>query len=185
VVSAPVLVLPGYADSGPDHWQSHWERDEPACRRVAQDDWLEPKRQDWLARLDRYVAECAAPPVLIAHSLGCALVAHCAQDAIAPRIAGALLVAPPDVDEVCHLLPEIETFAPMPTGRLPFRSIVVSSTDDPYVEPPRARAFAAAWGARLVELAGAGHINADSNLGDWPAGHRLLEELLVPGTRGA
>ena len=45
----PILILPGYADSEPDHWQSHWERADPACRRVVQDDWLEPRLDDWLA----------------------------------------------------------------------------------------------------------------------------------------
>jgi predicted alpha/beta hydrolase family esterase len=55
---------------------------------------------------------------------------------------------------------------------------VVASSDDPYADPARARAFASAWGSRIVELPAAGHINAESNLGDWAAGHRLLEELL-------
>ena len=115
--------------------------------------------------------------MLVAHSLGCALVAH-AADALRERVAGALLVAPPDVDEVCHLLPEIESFAPMPLRRLPFPAVVVASTNDPYAEPARARGFADAWGARYVELDGAGHVNVDSGHGDWPEGQRLLAELL-------
>src|SRR5580765_3267674 len=109
-----------------------------------------------------------ATGTLAAHSLGCALVAHSATERRAARIAGALLVAPPDVDEVCHLLPEIESFAPMPMRRLPFPAVVVGSTDDPYAEPARVRAFAEAWGARLVELAGAGHVNVESGHGEWP-----------------
>jgi predicted alpha/beta hydrolase family esterase len=92
-------------------------------------------------------------------------------------VAGALLVAPADVDEIQHLLPEVASFAPVPLVRLPFRSVVVTSADDPYVEPARARRFATAWGARLVERGRAGHINAESGFGEWPAGHRLLDEL--------
>jgi predicted alpha/beta hydrolase family esterase len=67
----------------------------------------------------------------------------------------------------------------VPLEPLPFRAIVVSSATDPYVDPARARQMAEAWGARLVEVGDAGHMNAESNLGDWPAGHRLLEELLA------
>lgn len=173
----PILILPGYADSGPDHWQSHWERGDPACRRVAQDDWLAPRLSDWRVLLDRYVRECAAPPVLVAHSLACALVARWATDA---RVAakGALLVAPADVDSAAHTPDEVRSFSPIPLIRLPFPSIVVASTDDPFVSPERAAAFARAWGSRLVTLEGAGHINADSGFGPWPEGRRLLTELI-------
>src|SRR2546427_295372 len=71
----PVLVLPGYGDSGPGHWQSLWEAEDGRFRRVLQRDWLLPERAEWLAALEREIAACAAPPVLVAHSLGCALVA--------------------------------------------------------------------------------------------------------------
>ncbi|PYM48393.1 MAG: hypothetical protein DME16_11120, partial [Candidatus Rokuibacteriota bacterium] len=42
VTTTPVLVLPGYGDSGPEHWQSLWEAEDPACRRVVQRDWMLP-----------------------------------------------------------------------------------------------------------------------------------------------
>jgi predicted alpha/beta hydrolase family esterase len=178
VARAPILILPGYADSGPDHWQSHWEREDPECRRVVQDDWLLPRREDWLAALDRHVAECAAAPVLVAHSLACSLVAHWAGR---PRSAakGALLVAPADVDSPLRTPEEVRSFSPIPLARLPFPSIVVASTDDPFASLERAAAFAAAWGSRLVTLEGAGHINADAGFGPWPEGRRLLAELLA------
>src|SRR5262249_60590008 len=51
--TTPILILPGYADSGPDHWQSHWERTDARCQRVVQRDWLEPRLDDWLSVLDR------------------------------------------------------------------------------------------------------------------------------------
>ena len=173
----PILILPGYGDSGPDHWQSHWERDDPACRRVVQHDWLEPKLADWLAALDRAVRACAAPPVLAAHSLACALVAQWAARPTAP-VKGALLVAPADVDSPLHTPEEVRGFGPIPLVPLPFPSIVVASSDDPFVTPARAAAFAAAWGSRLVTLAGAAHINADAGFGPWPEGRKLLAELL-------
>jgi serine hydrolase len=176
VPSVPILILPGYADSGPDHWQSHWERADPACRRVVQDDWLEPKLSDWLAALERDVAACAAPPVLVAHSLGCALAVHWAtRDGAVAR--GALLVAPADVDSPAHTPDEVRSFSPLPLRPLPFPSIVVASRDDPFVTLERAGSFARAWGSRLVTLDRAGHINADAGFGPWPEGRRLLGDL--------
>ena len=173
---APVLVLPGYADSGPEHWQSFWERDDPNCRRVVQDDWLEPKLGDWVAALDRAVAACAAPPVLVAHSLGCALAVRWAARPGA-RARGALLVAPADVDSPDHTPDEVREFGPMPLEPLPFPSIVVASTDDPFVSTARAQVFARAWGSRLVTLPAAGHVNADAGFGPWPEGRALLAQL--------
>jgi serine hydrolase len=172
----PMLILPGYGDSGPDHWQSHWERADSACRRVVQDDWLTPRLEHWLAALDRHVAECAAPPVLVAHSLACSLVAHWAGRARSTA-KGALLVAPADVDSPLRTAEEVRNFSPIPLVRLPFASIVVASSDDPFVSLNRATAFAAAWGGRLVTLAHAGHINADAGFGPWPEGRALLAEL--------
>jgi predicted alpha/beta hydrolase family esterase len=175
--TTPILILPGYGDSGDDHWQTHWERADSACRRVAQHDWLVPKRADWVRELERAVAACASPPVLVAHSLACALVAHWAAET--PRSAkAALLVAPADVDSPLHTADEVRSFSPMPMRRLPFPAIVVASTDDPFAPIARASAFADAWGSRLVILDRAGHINADAGFGPWPEGRVLLSELL-------
>jgi predicted alpha/beta hydrolase family esterase len=178
VARVPILILPGYADSGPDHWQSYWERMDPMCRRVVQDDWLAPRRDAWLSALERYVAECAAPPVVVAHSLACALVAHWASR---PGIVakGALLVAPADVDSPFRTPDEVRSFSPISLKRLPFPSVVVASTDDPFVSMERANEFAAAWGSRMVTLEKAGHINADAGFGPWPEGRRLLDQLVA------
>ncbi len=174
----PVLVLPGYGDSGPGHWQSLWEAEDGRFRRVLQRDWLLPERAEWLATLEREIAACAAPPVLVAHSLGCALVAHRVAAAGGGGIRAALLVAPADVEMIASVLDAVQSFTPVPLVRLPFPSVVVASTDDPYLTPARAEAFARAWGSRLVALKGAGHINTDSGFGAWDEGRRLLEELL-------
>ena len=171
-----VLVLPGYGDSGPAHWQTLWEA-RHGYTRVVQADWLAPRRDDWVRTLEHAVRHAPAPVTLVAHSLGCILVAHWARSGTVERVGGALLVAPPDVDEIHHLLPEVESFAPVPLDRLPFRSIVVASSTDPYVTADRARGMADGWGATFVDLGDAGHVNAESNLGDWPDGHRLLDQL--------
>jgi predicted alpha/beta hydrolase family esterase len=181
VSATPILILPGYGDSGPDHWQSRWEAADPACRRVVQRDWLLPTLEEWLATLERHIAECESPPVLAAHSLGCSLVAHWAKSSGARaglRAKGALLVAPADVDSPAHTPDEVRSFSLIPLVRFPFPSVVVASTDDPYSTMDRAELFARAWGSRLVTLSGAGHINADAGFGEWPEGRALLTELV-------
>ncbi|PYO48193.1 MAG: alpha/beta hydrolase, partial [Candidatus Rokuibacteriota bacterium] len=71
-------------------------------------------------------AACAAPPVLVAHSLGCALVAH-RVTAGGGGIKAALLVAPADVEVLAITVEAVHSFAPMPLVRLPFPSVVVAS----------------------------------------------------------
>jgi predicted alpha/beta hydrolase family esterase len=175
-VSLPVLILPGLGSSGLDHWQTHWQKQNPDFVRVEQRDWDAPDRDQWVATLDRAIAAQPAPPLLIAHSLAYALVAHWAERH-GRALHGALLVAPADVDSDKRTPPEVRGFAPMPMSRIPGRTIVAASTDDPFVDLTRAQDFAAAWGAKLVEVGPHGHINSTSGLGDWPQGRHLLAEL--------
>lgn len=174
--AARVLNVAGLWNSGPQHWQSHWEAAHADIRRVAQSDWDRPACEDWIAALDAAVLAAGPAVVLTAHSLGCATVAHWARR-YGRAIRGALLVAPSDVEAPSY--PDCTTgFKPMPLARLPFPSILVSSSDDDYVAPARARSFAQAWGSRLVELGPLGHINSASGLGSWTEGYALLEELV-------
>ena len=179
-MSSPfVLIVPGLNGSGPAHWQSRWESLYPRTARVAQRDWDHPDREEWRSTLEGAIAAAPEPVVLVAHSLGCALVAHMASRPLAARIVAALLVAPADVDSPEHTPPETRGFAPMPMAPLPFPATVVASEDDPFVALARAQAFAAAWGATFVDAGRKGHLNADSGLGDWPEGHRQLEALVA------
>jgi predicted alpha/beta hydrolase family esterase len=146
-----------------------------------QRDWDRPDRELWLQALRRAIDVAPAPVVLVAHSLGCALVAHAVRRwplLLVAAVRAALLVAPADVDSPAHTPPETRGFAPMPLVRLPFAATVIASADDPYVTFARARAFAAAWGADLVDAGAVGHINAASGLGDWAAGNRALAALI-------
>jgi predicted alpha/beta hydrolase family esterase len=176
------LILPGLGNSGPAHWQSHWERHDPTCHRVAQEEWEAPHCADWARALDAAVGAAESPVVLVAHSSSCALVAHWARDA-APfnlsRVRGALLVAPSDPDGPNYPTGPIG-FGPVPLDRLPFPSTVVASTDDRYIGFARAQAYAAAWGSKFVNVGAKGHINADSAIGAWPVGYALLTELRTP-----
>jgi predicted alpha/beta hydrolase family esterase len=171
-----VLTLPGLWNSGPQHWQTHWERQHPNVRRLAHRDWDTPQREEWVSELDAAIAACKSAPVLAAHSLSCALVAHWAGAYPAHRIAGAFLVAPSDVEADSYPREPVG-FEPMPLVRLPFPSIVVASTNDEYVTVERARAFAAAWGSRFVEIGEAGHINGDAGYGPWPEGEQMLKDF--------
>jgi predicted alpha/beta hydrolase family esterase len=175
----PVLILPGLGGSGPAHWQTLWEQANPDFIRVEQRDWDKPDLEDWIATLDRAIAAQAAPPLLVAHSLSCALVAHWAARHKRP-LHGAMLVAPADVDAETRTPPEVRGFAPIPLMPIPGRAVVVASADDPYVEPLRAKAFAAAWHARFVDVGARGHINAASNLAAWPQGQTILFDLISP-----
>ena len=180
-----VLVLPGWQNSDARHWQSRWEA-LYGDRRVEQSDWMHPLRGDWMMRLDEAIGELEAaedaPQVaLVAHSLGCHLVSAWAAHSRRTRhVKAALLVAPPDVerDEVRAVL---HSFTPIVRRPLPFKALAVISRDDQYCDPARARAMAADWGARVQEAGDLGHLNSDSGLGDWPAGRRLLANLLAGG----
>ena len=181
-----VLLLPGWQNSGPEHWQSHWER-LYGYERVEQHDWMRPLRGDWLARLEDVLltADTSAaaesspmPVVLVAHSLGClAAVAWAAHSRQTTRVAAALLVAPPDLDRE-ELRETLPGWSPVSLQKLPFPSVLIASRNDPFCRPDRARHFADAWGAQLIDAGPRGHLNADSGLGDWLDAHQTLETLM-------
>jgi len=181
-----ILIVPGLGGSGPGHWQTAWQARFPGCQRVVQRDWDRPDRELWLQGLRQAIEAAGGPVVAAAHSLGCVLVAHAVArwPALVARVRAALLVAPADVDSPAHTPPETRGFAPIPLARLPFPATVVASGDDPYLTFARARFLAAAWGADLVDAGAIGHINADSGLGDWPAGRRALDALLARAAAG-
>lgn len=170
-----VLIVPGYSGSGPEHWQTLWEQAHPDYRRVVQRDWEQVERDEWVGVLDTAIAQAEHPVVLVAHSLGCLVVVHWAAQH-QRAIHGALLVAPPDAEDPDFAV-DAGGFAPIPRVRLSFPSIVVASTNDPYITPERAEYFANAWGSRYVSVGASEHINAAAGFGPWPFGEELLAEL--------
>lgn len=176
--AALCLTVPGLCGSGADHWQTYWERQRGDCRRVELGDWDDPSLIPWLAKLDAAIRAADRRPLLVAHSLGCLAVAWWAQSAGAgARVAGAMLVAPPDVDRP-DADPRLARFAPAPAGPLPFPTLLIASRDDPYAAFDRLGVMAGVWGARLVDIGSVGHINAQSGLGSWEKGQRLLDGLI-------
>ncbi|XAH26219.1 alpha/beta hydrolase [Xylophilus sp. GW821-FHT01B05] len=167
-----IVIVPGWRGSGEGHWQSLWATHLTDAHRVEQDDWVTPSRKAWVAALERTVQEAPGPVVVAAHSLGCIAVSHLGPQA-QERICGALLVAPADPERRAVL----SDFAPVPHARLPYRSIVVASSNDPYCPIRLAGAYARSWGSEFVRLQEAGHINVESGHGDWPLGLALLQSL--------
>ena len=168
----PVIIVPGWRNSGVGHWQSLWAEQLPLAVRVEQDDWGTPKREAWVLRVSQSVMAQERPVVIVAHSLGCIATAHLPA-AVNQRIAGALLVAPADPERRGILA----DFAPVPYQPLPYRSIVVASSNDPFCPVRTAGAYARSWGSAFVRLQNAGHINVDAGFGPWPLGLALLHSL--------
>lgn len=171
-----VLTVAGLWNSGAQHWQTLWEAKHPEWVRAPHRDWNNPERGEWVAELDAAIAQCDGPPLLVAHSLGCAAIAHWAHSGSALKVAGAFLVAPADVEADSYPVDK-NGFAPLPMATLPFPTFVVASADDPFVTVERARQFAQAWGSRFAEIGSRGHVNGDSNLGQWDEGYQMLEQF--------
>ena len=171
------VFLAGIGNSGPDHWQYRW------CRRVdgvwiEHESWDRVERDTWVDELDGSLSRCAGPKILIAHSLGCTLVAEWAAEYEDASIEGAFLVAVPDVHGR-NFPADALGFGSPRYGPLPFRSVVVASEDDPYGSLEHSAAVAERFGASLVNLGRKGHINADSGLGDWDEGWSLFQDEFV------
>jgi len=173
-MSVPLIIVPGWRDSGPGHWQSLWAERLPGAVRVQQDDWITPNRTAWVASIARTILQQTGPVVVVAHSLGCIATAHLPPEAAA-RIQGALLVAPADPERRAVL----SDFAPVPYQRLPYRHVLVASSNDPYCPVRLAGAYARAWGSEFVRIPDAGHINIESGHGEWPLGVALLQSLVA------
>lgn len=173
------LIVPGWQGSPDAHWQSHWQRTLPNSTRVEQADWLSPRREDWVAELERCVASDPRPVVLVAHSLGCITVAHWAAQApqaLLHPVRGALLVAPADVERSSCPEP-LRNFAPIARQPLPFASQLIGSDNDTAASAERAFELGQDWGSEIAILAGAGHINVKSGHHQWEQGFAYLYRL--------
>jgi uncharacterized protein len=165
-----IVIVPGYTNSGSEHWQTRWERKLSTTRRVEQDAWDRPVRDAWTSRLRETVEACRRPVVFVAHSLGVITVVHAAPILPPDVVRGAFLVAPADVEDL-DVIPVMDpSFAPVPRDPLPFPSLLVASRSDPYCSYERAEDLAFAWGSALLDAGEAGHLNTESGYGPWPEG---------------
>jgi len=180
-----VLLFPGLHGSGRDHWQTAWLHEIDGARLVQQRDWDHPAFDDWIETAVRAVTD-HADALLVGHSLGAILLVHLLVRRPQLPVAGALLVAPADVDAHVARNAGLRGFAPIPRRRLGVPASVVGSRNDPWMTCERSRALAADWQADFYDLGMAGHINAESGLGSWDAGRLILDQLArraVPAAR--
>jgi uncharacterized protein len=149
------FIIPGLGNSGENHWQTYFETKGSNFVRINQRD--------------------LSTVILIGHSLGCTTIAQWAKR-YGKKIKGALLVAPSDLDAPNYNFP-IVGFSPIPVDKIPFKTIVVASTNDEWVSFERAQYFATNWGSEMVNIGEAGHINAASGFGKWDEGFKLLAKF--------
>lgn len=177
VKDADILIIPGYTNSGPDHWQTRWQNKLSTARRVEQAEWSKPVRDDWVRNIARAIDEASRPVVLVAHSLGIPSAIHAVAETDKP-VAGAFFVAPPDVANAAVRPKHLMTFGPYPRDPLPFPSITVASRNDPFCAFDVAEDIAGAWGSLFIDAGEAGHINAESGHGPWPEGSMTFAAFL-------
>lgn len=174
--SFSLLTLPGIGNSGDYHWQTLWESLFPFAKRVNQKNWNNPLCSDWVLEIEKAVSKSNSGKVYLwAHSLGCLAVAHWALKA-RQTVAGALLVAPPDID-IINKKNLAQGFSPLPQLKLPFKTIVVASSNDPYASLAISKSYADAWGSWFINIGKKGHINAESDIGFWPEGLKITHSL--------
>lgn len=166
------IFVPDWHGASAGHWQASWAGEVARSQWFAPPDDTTPHKDAWLAALEAQVLSADAPVLLVAHGLGCIAVAHLGEDAAA-RVRGALLVAPCDPERRA----QISSFAPVPYSALPYRSVLVASSNDPGCPIRLAGAYARAWGSEFVRMQNAGHIDHDSGHGPWPLGQALFQSL--------
>ncbi|MFL5575656.1 MAG: RBBP9/YdeN family alpha/beta hydrolase [Gemmatimonadaceae bacterium] len=186
----PLLTVLGWRNGESEHWQHVWACADPAVRRVSLPLCHAPLLADWVWALARATDRCDTAPILVAHDTGCLAVVHYAQwcagagggwpdHRVRPaRVAGALLVAPVDVERE-DAPPAVRAFAPVPLSCLPFPSVVIASRNDPHLAMERAATFAAAWGSTLIDAGAAGHLHRRADLGAVARGSSLLTRLAL------
>jgi uncharacterized protein len=170
------FIVPGLGNSGAEHWQTFFENSATNFKRIDQQEWDAPNCTEWITTIDEAIAGYdPSTVILIGHSLGCTAIAHWAST-YHKKIKGALLVAPSDIENPVYTFPATG-FAPIPLHKINFKTIVVTSNDDPWVSIERADFFASNWGSELVSIGNAGHINAASGYGKWDEGLEILKKL--------
>jgi predicted alpha/beta hydrolase family esterase len=178
VKDADILIIPGYTNSGPEHWQSRWQSKLSTARRVEQAEWSKPVREDWTANVATAVNQAARPVVIVAHSLGVAAAVQAIPRFERP-VAGAFLVAPPDVANPDIRPRHLMTFGPYPREPLPFPSILIASRNDPFCAFDVAEDIAGAWGSLFIDAGETGHLNAEAGFGPWPEGSMTFAKFMT------
>lgn len=175
---AEILIVPGFKGSGEDHWQTRWESNLKAARRVEMGDWHKPVFEDWVENLRQAVMDATKPVVFVGHSLGAQVITRATSD-LGDKIAGAFLVAPPDVENMDIRPRHLLTFGPYCREPLTFPSFTVASRTDQFCSYEKAEEMAASWGSLLVDAGECGHIDPSSGHGPWPEGLMVFSKFML------
>jgi len=177
ISQADILIVPGFKGSGEDHWQTRWENNLKTARRVEMGDWHKPVFEDWQKNLITAVDEATRPVVFVGHSLGVQVIVHAAQN-FGDKVAGAFLVAPPDVENEYIRPRHLLTFGPYSREPLTFPSFTIASRNDQFCAFDKAEEMAASWGSYLMDAGQCGHIDPESGHGPWPEGLMVFSKFM-------
>lgn len=187
VRKATIVMVPGLRDAVTQHWQTLLEADlRSAGQPVVAVPPMGRENLDCAARvaaIEHAAQSLSGPLVIVAHSGGCIMVARWAMQS-GRAVQGALLATPPDFDAPMPAgYPTSQALAaggwfPVPRQRLPFRSLVALSSNDPLGRHERVLALAGDWGSEPIELGEVGHLNPASGYGPWPLAKQLIDRLL-------
>lgn len=183
---ATILIVPGLRDAVAQHWQTLLEAELRAqghpvlsVPAMGRDDVDCTRRVN---AIEAAAQSVTGPLILVAHSGGCIMVAHWAQQTHRP-VQAALLATPPDFEqpmpEGYPTLAQLQAggWLPVPRNKLPFRSLVAASRNDPLGRFVRVTALAADWGSEVIDLGEVGHLNPASGFGPWPMASTLINGL--------
>lgn len=174
---ADILIVPGFKGSGENHWQTRWENKLSSASRVQMGDWHKPVFEDWKENLVKAVHAATKPVVLVGHSLGAQVIVHAAPE-IGKKVAGAFLVAPPEVENEGIRPRHLLTFGPYCREPLTFPSFTVASRNDQFCNYNKAEEMAASWGSYLIDAGESGHIDSASGHGPWPEGLMVFSKFM-------
>ena len=174
-MTAPLFIVPGLGDSGPQHWQTRLQAGRAGTLRLLDAPWQSPDLDRWVEALERRL-DGEPAVILVTHSFGCLAAARLLQRG-APSVRAALLVAPADPSR-------FGLGAAFRHGTLEAPSVLVASENDPWCAPAEARRLAERWGSQHLSIGYCGHINVDSGHGHWAFGERLADTLARTYGRG-
>ena len=143
------IFIPDLCGLKSSHWQSRWQASMPGSVCIAPASWDDPDLSDWVRALDDAVRSSRQAPLLVAHGLGCLLVAHWARRGGSSGVAGAFLVGLPSS---AAFIGSAAVFHPAPTDRLAFPALVLAQAEEPAASGASARELAAAWGATFLQV---------------------------------
>ena len=172
-----VLLLHGWGGSNYPHWQS-WLAGEVAkeygCVYFLKfSDFDTPKYAVWMQELKTALKEFK-PDIVLCHSLANTLWFHyCLHNKLEQKLQKLYLVAPPSLD--CTI-EELSEFFPakLPTTLNAANALLITSTNDPYLTQDEAQNLQKKLAVKMEVLENAGHINANSDFGEWKW---MLQEL--------